>query len=101
MSDEKSFQYAKRMFPLFRAIVKFCSTNRLFMNVNPCVSHSGHWAGSLRMVLYYLARFVCSLSMFLSQKFGILSNPGDVQLFAFFIAVRTSSIVISLVSWHC
>ena len=29
MSDEKSFQYAKRMFPLFRAIVKFCSTNRL------------------------------------------------------------------------
>ena len=33
-SDEcrtkKSFQYAKAMFPLFRAIVKFCSTNRLF-----------------------------------------------------------------------
>ena len=24
------FQYVKRMFPLFRAIVKFCSTNRLF-----------------------------------------------------------------------
>ena len=30
MSDEKSFQYAKRMFPLFHAIVKFCSTNILF-----------------------------------------------------------------------
>ena len=30
MSNEKSFQYAKRMFPLFRAIVKFCSANRLF-----------------------------------------------------------------------
>ena len=29
MSDEKSFQYAKAMFLLFRAIVKFCSTNRL------------------------------------------------------------------------
>ena len=27
---KKCFQYAKRMFPLFRAIVKFCSTNRLF-----------------------------------------------------------------------
>ena len=26
----KTFQYAKRMFPLFCAIVKFCSTNRLF-----------------------------------------------------------------------
>ena len=25
-----TIQYAKRMFPLFRAIVKFCSTNRLF-----------------------------------------------------------------------
>ena len=24
------FQYVKRIFPLFRAIVKFCSTNRLF-----------------------------------------------------------------------
>ena len=34
MSDEKSFQYAKRMFPLFRAIVKFCSTNR-FRIVRP------------------------------------------------------------------
>ena len=33
-SDEcgrkSTFQYAKRMFPLFRAIVKFCSANRLF-----------------------------------------------------------------------
>ena len=27
---KKCFQYVKRMFPLFRAIVKFCSTNRLF-----------------------------------------------------------------------
>ena len=33
MSDEKSFQYAKRMFPLFRAIVKFCSTKRPFKSV--------------------------------------------------------------------
>ena len=30
MSDEKSFQYAKRISPVFRALVKFCSTNRLF-----------------------------------------------------------------------
>ena len=30
MSDETSFQYAKRMFMLFRAIVKFYSTNRFF-----------------------------------------------------------------------
>ena len=29
MSDEKSFQYVKIMLPLFRAVVKFCSTNRL------------------------------------------------------------------------
>ena len=33
-SDEcrtkKAFQYAKRMLPLFRAKVKFCSANRLF-----------------------------------------------------------------------
>ena len=31
MSDEKSFQYVKIILPLFRAVVKFCSTNRLFM----------------------------------------------------------------------
>ena len=31
MSDEeKVFQYVKRMLPLFRAVVKFCTTNRLF-----------------------------------------------------------------------
>ena len=29
VSDEKSFQYVKIMLPLFRAVVKFCSTNRL------------------------------------------------------------------------
>ena len=34
VSDEKSFQYAKRMFSPFRAIVKFCSTNRLFTLFN-------------------------------------------------------------------
>ena len=26
-----NFQYVKRMLPLFRAVVKFCSTNRLFI----------------------------------------------------------------------
>ena len=26
----KSFQYVQRMLPLFRAVVKFCSTSRLF-----------------------------------------------------------------------
>ena len=30
----KCFQYAKRMFPLSRAVVKFCSSNRLFINNN-------------------------------------------------------------------
>ena len=30
MSDEKSFKYIKRVLPLFRVVVKFCSTNRLF-----------------------------------------------------------------------
>ena len=30
VSDEKNFHYAKRMFLLFRDIVKLCSTNRLF-----------------------------------------------------------------------
>ena len=28
------FQYVKRMFPLFRAIVKFCSTNRLYTSIS-------------------------------------------------------------------
>ena len=32
MSDEKSFQYVKIMLPLFRAVVKFCSINKLFTN---------------------------------------------------------------------
>ena len=30
MSDEKSFQYVKIMLPLFRAVVKFCITNKLY-----------------------------------------------------------------------
>ena len=33
VADEKSFQYVKIMLPLFRAVVKFCSTNRLLMMV--------------------------------------------------------------------
>ena len=28
---KKSFQYVKRMSPLFRAVVKFCSTNSVFI----------------------------------------------------------------------
>ena len=28
--EKKAFKYVKRMLPLFRAMVKFCSTNRLF-----------------------------------------------------------------------
>ena len=30
MSDEKSFSVCQEMLPLFRAVLKFCSTNRLF-----------------------------------------------------------------------
>ena len=30
MSDEKYFQYAENMFPLFFAILKFCSAKHLF-----------------------------------------------------------------------
>ena len=30
----ENFQYTNKMFLLFRAIVKFCSTNRLLGNVN-------------------------------------------------------------------
>ena len=30
MSDEKSFSVCEEMLPLFRAVLKFCSTNRLF-----------------------------------------------------------------------
>ena len=32
MSDEKSFSVCQEMLPLFRAVLKFCSTNRLFKN---------------------------------------------------------------------
>ena len=40
MSDEKSFQYVKILLPLFRAVVKFCSTNRLatvFLVFSTCI----------------------------------------------------------------
>ena len=30
---KKAFKYVNRMLPLFRAVVKFCSTNRLFRNI--------------------------------------------------------------------
>ena len=33
MSDGNSFKYVKIMLPLLHAIVKFCSTNRLFTNL--------------------------------------------------------------------
>ena len=32
MSDEKSFSVCQETLPLFRAVLKFCSTNRLFTN---------------------------------------------------------------------
>ena len=32
VSDEKSFSVCEEMLPLFRAVPKFCSTNRLFTN---------------------------------------------------------------------
>ena len=32
-SDEKSFQYAKRMFPLFRAIVKSCLASTMLERI--------------------------------------------------------------------
>ena len=31
---EKAFQYVERMLPLFRVVVKYCSTNRLFNKLN-------------------------------------------------------------------
>ena len=43
-SDEcqanKAFKYVKRMLPLFHAVVKFCSINRLFIYK---VLFSGYW----------------------------------------------------------
>jgi len=35
VSDEKSFQYVKRMLPLFRTMGKFYSTNSLFNSLSP------------------------------------------------------------------
>ena len=35
VSDEKSFSVCQEMLPLFRAVLKFCSTNRLFMSFFP------------------------------------------------------------------
>ena len=34
VARQKAFRYVKRMLPLFRAEVKFCSTNRLFVQRN-------------------------------------------------------------------
>ena len=39
---KKAFQYAKKMPPLFRAIVKFCSTNSLFTYSKLLIYHSGY-----------------------------------------------------------
>ena len=36
MSDKKAVKYVKRMLPLFHAVVKFCSTNRLFYLYGDC-----------------------------------------------------------------
>ena len=82
-------------------LASFVSLDLGIRNVNPCVNHSGQLFGSLIMMVYSLAMSECSSSMFLSQKLGILSNPGDVQLFEFFIAMRISSVVISVISWRC
>ena len=41
MSDEEGFQYVKRTLPIFRAVVKFCSSNRLirlFVNIKGVAS---------------------------------------------------------------
>ena len=40
------FQYVKRMFPLFLAIVKFCSTNRLF-------TYRTFWRNDNHITAYY------------------------------------------------
>ena len=47
MNDEcrtkKAFKYVKRILPLFRVVVKFCSTNRLLAK-NKELYRTKHWA---------------------------------------------------------
>ena len=38
-----SFQYVKIMLPLFRTVVKFCSTNRLFTYFALAYFHMNYW----------------------------------------------------------
>ena len=56
-SDEcrtkKAFKYVKRMLPLFRPIVKFCSTSRLFTNftiINSLGIVTAHKKGSIKIM---------------------------------------------------
>ena len=56
VSDEKSFQYAKAMFPLFRAIVKFCSTNRLF--TSPFIHILSPWDSHNELLSFSVLLFI-------------------------------------------
>ena len=54
MSDEKSFQYAKRMFPLFRAIVKRKCTSLIqhqeARSWNPDATIIQYWSNSIETI---------------------------------------------------
>ena len=51
-SDEyrakKAFKYVKRMLPLFRAVVKFCSTNRLI--ILECIVYQFHRLLAMKLI---------------------------------------------------
>ena len=79
-SDEcrtkKSFQDVKRMLPLFRAVVKFCTINRLFnLRVILCSKSEklknvevGKKLGILLKRVYFSNHFACSLQRGLADS---------------------------------
>ena len=56
VKNKKTFQYVKRMLPLFRAVVKLCTTNRLFIYFlfNACLSSVILYASYASYLLYYI-----------------------------------------------
>ena len=104
----KSFQYAKRMFPLFRAIVKFCSTNGLSQLLlttvtssdYPLISWLFHLISYTHLCLGIIHQVVASSTVFTSLRLGIIYllvvHPHLIHLFAYpFTVQRGSSLVIA------
>ena len=87
MSDEKSFQYVKRMLPLFRAVVKVCSTNRLFSR--SAVASCESWVSAFCCLKQGI--FLSNLQNAVEKKkdcplFAAMSLPGHLLLWNPFVA---------------